>query len=120
MEAQQVRYGWPFADLGELLILLGRDEDGLGWMYRGIRHDPDLAYTHFKYASALFQRELGPEIERELLRAIELDPGYTQAYYVLGRYYSRIREKEKAERAIRKFQELKENPRPSPHGIPRP
>ena len=85
-----VSYGWPFTDLGELLVTEGQYDEGLGWMYRGVHNDPGLPYTHFKYAEALLKTEESAEIEQHLKKAIELDPGYTQAYYLLGRYYSKV------------------------------
>ncbi len=119
IERKKVSYGWPFADLGELLVSEGRFEDGLGWLYRGTRNDPSLPYTHFKYAGALLKKENSTEIERELQAATRLDPNYTEAYYLLGRYYNKINEREKARAALAKFEELKKNPQPSPFGVRR-
>ncbi|HEV8130575.1 MAG TPA: tetratricopeptide repeat protein [Acidobacteriota bacterium] len=119
IERKKIVYGWPFADLGELLVSEGRYEDGIGWLYRGTRNDPGLPYTHLKYAGALLKKENSDEIERELNTAIKLDPNYTEAYYVLGRYYNKINDREKARAAFAKFEELKNNPQPSPFGVRR-
>src|SRR5213593_2647546 len=78
IEQKKVRYGWPFADLGELIVLRGEFEKGLSWIYRATRNDPSLPYTHFAYARALFRREAGLEVEQSLQHAIKLDPGYTE------------------------------------------
>lgn len=119
VEAQQIRYGWPFTDLGELLVGRGDYTDGLGWMYRGIRNNPELPYAHYKYASALMKETPTSEVEIHLLKAVELDPGYTEAYYLLGRYYQASGENEKAKSAFAKFQELRQNPVASPYGVRR-
>jgi tetratricopeptide (TPR) repeat protein len=119
VQTSRVSYGWPFTDLGELLVAEGRYDEGLGWLYRGVRNDPELPYTHCKYAEALLKTEKSGEIEQHLLKAIELDPGYTQAYYLLGRYYSKAGEREKAKQALAKFQELRKNPTVSPQGVRR-
>ncbi|HEY3131445.1 MAG TPA: tetratricopeptide repeat protein [Acidobacteriota bacterium] len=119
IERKKIAYGWPFADLGELLVGEGRYEDGLGWLYRGIRNDSGLPYTHFKYASALLKKEESSEIEGELQSAIRLDPNYAEAYYLLGRYYNKINDREKAQAAFAKFDQLKKNPQPSPFGVRR-
>jgi len=119
VQTARINYGWPFTDLGELLVTEGRYEEGLGWLYRGVRNDPNLPYTHCKYAEALLKAEKSGEIEQHLLKAIELDPGYTQAYYLLGRYYSKAGEREKAKEALAKFQELRKNPTVSPQGVRR-
>ena len=64
-------------------------------------------------------KDMIPEIEQELNKAIKLDPGYTQAYYLLGRYYTKIGDKDRAKVAYTKFSELKSNPEPSPFGLRR-
>lgn len=119
IERRHVNYGWPFADLGDLLALKGDYEGGLSWAYRGTRNDPSQPYVHYVYARVLMNKEATPEVEQELNKAIKLDPGYTQAYYVLGRYYTKTGDKEKAKVAFAKFDELKTNPVPSPFGVRR-
>ena len=77
IDRKQVRYGWPFTDLGELLITEGEYESGLGWQYRAIRNDPQFPYGRYKYASTLMKEGSSPEVEQHLLVAIKFDPGYT-------------------------------------------
>ncbi|MGW8178975.1 MAG: tetratricopeptide repeat protein [bacterium] len=48
VQTGKINYGWPFTDLGELLVTEGRYDEGLGWLYRGVRNDPELPYTHCK------------------------------------------------------------------------
>jgi tetratricopeptide (TPR) repeat protein len=119
VQASGINYGWPFSDLGELLVTEGLYDEGLGWLYRGVRNDPELPYTHCKYAEALLKTEKSGEIEQHLKKAIELDPGYTQAYYVLGRYYTISGDRDRAKEALAKFQELRKNPTVSPQGVRR-
>jgi len=119
VQTSRVNYGWPFTDLGDLLVTEGLYEEGLGWLYRGVRNDPGLPYTHFKYAEALLKTEKSVEVEQHLKKAVELDPGYTQAYYLLGRYYTQSGERDKAKEALAKFQELRKNPTVSPQGVRR-
>ncbi len=119
VEARHVRYGWPYTDLGELLVTKGDYAGGLSWLYRGIRNDPDLPYSRYKYASALMREQATPEVEEHLLKAVELDPGYTEAFYLLGRYYQAVGEMEKAKSAFARFQELRRNPVASPYGVRR-
>ncbi len=119
IDHSKARYGWPFADLGDLLALQGNKEGGLSWAYRGTRNDPMLPYTHYVYARILLDSEASREVEQSLKRALDLDPGYTQAYYLLGRYYTKIGDKERAGQAFAKFDELKSNPVPSRFGIRR-
>ena len=119
IERAKINYGWPFADLGELFILRGEFEKGLSWIYRATRNDPTLPYTHFAYARALLRKETSPEIEGSLQKAIKLDPGYAQAYYLLARYYSKTGDKERAKSTFEKFEQLRKNPVPSPFGLRR-
>jgi tetratricopeptide (TPR) repeat protein len=119
IDRKRIRYGWPFADLGDMLALKGDYEGGLSWAYRAIRNDPSLPYVHYVYARVLMNKEPTPEVEQELDKAIKLDPGYTQAYFLLGRYYTKVGDKEKAKVAYAKFNELKANPVPSPFGVRR-
>ncbi|HYK89353.1 MAG TPA: tetratricopeptide repeat protein [Acidobacteriota bacterium] len=119
IDRDKIHYGWPFADLGDLLSLQGNKEGGLSWAYRGTRNDPLLPYTHYVYARILLAGEASGEVEQSLKRALELDPGYTQAYYLLGRYYTKVGDKEKAVKAFARFEELKNNPVPSRFGIRR-
>lgn len=119
IERRQERYGWPFADLGDLLVLRGEIDKGIAWSYRGTRNDPLLPYVYFVYAGALMKKEAGFEVEESLKRAVRIDPGYTQAFYLLGRYYTKVGETEKAKAAFDRFEELRKNPQPSAFGIRR-
>lgn len=119
IEKKKVRYGWPFADYGEMLINQGKVDNGLGWLYRATRNDPALPYVHLKYANGLLKKENSIEIEQALKEAIRLDPSYGEAYYLLGRYYNKVGEKDQAQQAFAKFEELRKNPQSSPFGLRR-
>lgn len=119
IEKKRAGYGWPFAALGELLGLQGQVDEGLSWSYRSTRNDPQLPYAYYVYAKALMRKDADFEVEHALQRALQLDPDYPEAYFLLGRYYTKIGEKEKARSAFSRFEELKRNPQPSPYGIRR-
>ncbi len=119
IQAQNASYGWPFSDLGDLLITEGDYGDGLGWLYQAVRNDPGLPYSRYKYASGLMKEAPTAEVEEQLLKAIQLDPGYTEAYYLLGRYYQAVGEMESAKEAFARFQQLRQNPEASPYGVKR-
>jgi tetratricopeptide (TPR) repeat protein len=119
IERKKAKYSWPYADLGDLLSLQGDYEAGLSWAYRATRNDPSQPYGHYIYARLLMKKDPTPEIEQELTRAVQLDPGYTQAFYELGRYYAKTGDQERAKAAYAKFNELKNNPVPSPFGVRR-
>jgi tetratricopeptide (TPR) repeat protein len=119
IQALRVSYGWPFTDLGDLLITEGDYGDGLGWLYQAVRNDPDLPYSRYKYASGLMKEAPTAEVEEQLLKAVQLDPGYTEAYYLLGRYFQAVGEMEKSREAFARFQQLRQNPEASPQGVKR-
>lgn len=119
IERQRLRYAWPFTDLGKRLLNEGEYERGLGWLYRAVRNDPAAPQAWYHYAKALFQKEPSPEVKQAVLEAIRLDPGYSEAYYLLARYYQRRGAAQLAKEAFAKFEELKRNPLPSPYGLRR-
>jgi tetratricopeptide (TPR) repeat protein len=119
IERLKVRYAWPFTDLGEWLINEGEYERGVGWLYRATRNDPKSPHSWYHYAKALFQKEPSFEVKEALLVAIGLDPGYSEAYYLLARYYQKTGEEKLAKETFVKFDELKKHPIPSPFGLRR-
>lgn len=119
IESKQIRYAWPFADLGRALNDAGETEKAIDWISRGIRNDPTCPKTYYEYARALFQQRVDSEVGRALLEAVRLDPGYSDAYYLLARYYRKTGENQAADHVLEKFRDLKANPVPSPYGLPR-
>jgi tetratricopeptide (TPR) repeat protein len=119
IDRMKIRYAWPFADLGKLLVNEGDHERGIGWLYRAVRNDPASPHAWYGYAKALFQKEASPEVKSALNEAIRLDPGYTEAVYLLARFYQKTGEAQRAKETFAKFDELKKNPAPSPYGLRR-
>jgi len=115
----KIRYAWPYADLGRLLVNEDDYERGIGWLYRAIRNDPESPYARYHYAKALFRKDASFEVKQELMEAIKLDPGYGDAYYLLARYYQKTGEQQLAKDTFAKFEEIKKNPSPSPFGLRR-
>ncbi len=115
----KVRYAWPYADLGRLLVNEDDYDRGVGWLYRAIRNDPASPYARYHYPKALFRRGASFEVKQEALEAIKLDPGYGDAYYLLARYYQKTGEEQLAKETFAKFEEVKKNPPPSPYGVRR-
>lgn len=119
IERQRLRYAWPFTDLGKRLLNEGEYERGLSWLYRAVRNDPAAPQAWYHYAKALFQKEPSTEVKQAVQEALRLDPGYSEAYYLLARYYQRVGEAQLAKETFAKFEELKRNPLPSPYGLRR-
>ena len=119
IDRMKIRYAWPYADLGRLLVNEDDYDRGVGWLYRAIRNDPESPYARYHYAKALFRNGATFEVKQELMEAIRLDPGYGDAYYLLARYYQKTGEKQLAKDTFAKFEEIKKNPAPSPYGVRR-
>jgi len=119
IESLEIRYAWPFADLGRALNDAGDTEEAIELISRGIRNDPACPKTYYEFARALFQRRADSEVKRALLEAVRLDPGYTDAYYLLARYYRKTGENQAADQSLARFRDLKAHPVPSPYGLPR-
>ena len=119
IESKQIRYAWPFADLGRQLADAGELDAAIGWLSHGIHNDPTCPKAYYEYARALFHKGPLPEIEKALIEAVRLDPGYTDAYYLLARYYRKSDRNLAAEQVLARFRGLKAHPVPSPYGLPR-
>jgi len=91
----------------------------IDWLSQGINNDPTCPKAYYEYARALFHKGPVPEIEKKLIEAVRLDPGYTDAYYLLARYYRRLDKNLAAEQVLARFRDLKAHPMPSPYGLPR-
>lgn len=119
IEQLKLPYAWPFVDLGLLLVNEDEHDRGLGWLYRAVRNDPASPYAHYHYAKALFRQGASFEVKAELDAALKLDPGYGDAWYLLGRYYQKAGQENLAKETFAKFAEIKKNPLPSPFGVRR-
>jgi len=119
IEQKELRYAWPYLDLGRQLVDAGDRARGLEWLSRAIRNDPANPKAHYEYARALLQQSASPQVEKALLEAIHLDPGYAGAFYLLAQYYRKAGRSNLATEALARFSELKANPVPSAYGLRR-
>ena len=84
-----------------------------------MRNDPASPHARYEYAKALFTKGATSEVRKSLEEAIRLDPGYSEAYYLLAQYYVKTGEKQLATDTLKRFEQVKKNPVPSPYGIRR-
>ena len=119
IESRNIAYAWPFAELGRALNDAGQREQAIEWLSRGIRNDPTCPRNYYEYARAQFAQGATTEVKRALLEALHLDPGYTEAYYLLARYYRKSGDNQASTKILAKFKDLKSHPIPSPYGLPR-
>lgn len=107
IDARRIRYAWPFAGLGRLLLEEGESDRALAVLSRGILNDPGCPKAHYEYARGLFQRGPGSQVRESLLEATRLDPAYGDAYYLLARYYRTTGQTVLADQALARFKQLK-------------
>jgi tetratricopeptide (TPR) repeat protein len=119
IESQNIAYAWPFAELGRMLNDAGQREQAIEWLSRGIRNDLACPRNYYEYARAQFEQGAMTEVKRALLEALHLDPGYSEAYYLLARYYRKSGDNQASTKILAKFKDLKSHPIPSPYGLPR-
>ena len=76
------------------------------WLHKGVNLSPDAAGGRFALGNALFQSGQLEAAIPELNRALQLEPRLKQAYFLLGRAYSKLGRQEEAKAALRKLDEL--------------
>jgi len=106
-EGQPAKSPWPSLNLGVLLTRLDRLDEAEARFRESLRCDPRFPQAHYQLGITLEKRGRAGEAVSELEEAARLDPGYAEPQYALARLYRRAGEKEKADRALQRFEELK-------------
>ena len=70
-------------------------------------HEPRFATARYQLGITLEKKGRATEAAAELEEAARLDPGYPEPHYALSRLYRRAGDREKADRALQRFQETK-------------
>ena len=76
------------------------------WMRKAVVSAPDSGAGHFGFGNALYQNGEFEAAIPELQAALHLEPRMKQAYFLLGRTYSRLGRDEEAKAAFQKLDEL--------------
>ena len=87
-------------DLGKVLVLQSRSEEGLASFRRAIAVEPDHARAHLNLAAALFDLERAAEAEPVARRAAQLEPGNPSSHNNLGLILAQLGRLTAAECAI--------------------
>jgi tetratricopeptide (TPR) repeat protein len=106
-EGQPARSPWPPLNLGLLLTRLDRLDEAEARFRESLRCDPRFPQAHYQLGITVEKKGRAAEAVAELEEAARLDPGYAEPQYALARLYRRAGEKEKADRALQRFEELK-------------
>ena len=97
------------------------------WLRKAVAMSPDSVAGHFALGNALFQGGALEDSIPELKATLHLEPSMKQAYFLLGRAYSKLGRQQEAKAAIKKLDEINraevpgqekglagENPKPQP------
>jgi tetratricopeptide (TPR) repeat protein len=76
------------------------------WLRKAVALAPDSAPGHFALGNALFQNGQLETAIPELQTALRFEPQMKQAYFLLGRAYTKLGRKEQAAAAFKKLDEL--------------
>lgn len=98
---------WPSLNLGSLLIQSGELADAEVYLRDSVTIDPSFAQGHYKLGLVLEKLERLEESATELRRAAELDSAFPDPHWALARVLRRSGDKEGANNAVKKYQELK-------------
>ena len=105
--AQATRSPWPSLNLGLMLTRQDRLDEAEARFRESVACDPRFALAHYQLGLALEKKARVTEAVAELEEAARLDPAAPEAPYALARVYRRAGDKEKADRALQRFEEIK-------------
>jgi tetratricopeptide (TPR) repeat protein len=104
---QATKSPWPPLNLGLLMTRLDHLDAAEARFREALASDPAFALAHYQLGLVLEKTDRLKEAVSELEEAARLDPASTEAQYALARVYRRAGDVEKADRALRRFEELK-------------
>jgi tetratricopeptide (TPR) repeat protein len=103
-------YDSAHADLAGFFLKRNEYEKAFQLAAEAAQRNPRAARNFFLTGKALVGLNKEQLSLRWLERAVELDPGYREAHYLLARTYQKLGRKEDADRELAKFRELAEKP----------
>jgi tetratricopeptide (TPR) repeat protein len=105
-------YDWAYANFAEFFLRRNDSEKAFQLAAEAAHRNPQSARDAFLTGNALVKLGQHDKSERWLKRALELDPGYSEAHYVLARVYRKLGRMEDAQRQLEEFKKAREKPRP--------
>jgi tetratricopeptide (TPR) repeat protein len=108
-DGQKTKSPWPSLNLGLMLTRLDRLDEAEARFREALRCDSRFAQAHYQLGITLEKKGRAGEAVVELEEAARLDPVYAEPQYALARLYRRAGEAQKADQALRRFQEIKKD-----------
>jgi tetratricopeptide (TPR) repeat protein len=99
---------WPHVNLAISLIAVSRLTEAESHLREALKYDAKLPQAHYQLGQMLEKQDKYAEAIQSLSQAAALDPTYPEPHYTLGRIYHKQGDKEQANKAIERFQQLKE------------
>jgi Flp pilus assembly protein TadD len=105
---QQPKSPWPSLNLGLLLTRLDRLDEAEARFRDSLAADPRFAPARYQLGITLEKKGRVQEATAEIEEAARLDPAYPEPQYALSRLYRRSGDEDRADRALARFQEIKQ------------
>src|SRR5262249_60890991 len=99
------KYDWPHANLADFFLRRNENEKAFQLAAEAAARNPTSARDCFLTGKALVHLGKQDFSLRWLERAVELDPQYADALYLLGQTYRKVGRQADATRALNRFKE---------------
>jgi tetratricopeptide (TPR) repeat protein len=118
-DREETKSPWPPLNFGLMLTRLDRLDEAEALFRQAVRCDSRLSQAHYQLGITLEKKSRAKEAVAELEEAARLDPASAEPPYALARLYRRVGDKEKADQALQRFQEIRKD-KDQPKEQPRP
>ncbi len=103
VEKDYPEYEWPYTNLAELLLKQGDARRAFDAASMAANRNPASARSFYVGAKALEQLDKIDLSVNWTQRAAAIDPGYSDAWYLIARLYTKLGQEEKASEARQRF-----------------
>ena len=94
----------PYLYLGALLVKLGRSQDAVPVLVRGLELNPNSGKLHSVLGRAYFNLKKPVEAQHEMEESVQIDPRDGPSHYALARLYTSVGKPELAEQQFKAAQ----------------
>jgi len=102
-------YDWAHANLADFFLRRDQNEKAFQLAAEAAKRNPSSPRNCFLTAKALIRLDKHDLSVRWLERAVQLDPAYTEALYVLSQTYRKLGRTKEASDTLARFQEVSKN-----------
>ena len=103
VEKDHPEYEWPYVNIAELLLKKNDPRKAFDAASMAVKRNPLSARGFYIGAKALENLDKGEQSLNWVQRAAALEPGYSDAWYLMARLYRGLGQEEKAEEARERF-----------------